>query len=304
MSAAEAPPRLRTVFCTSGGLYGALVLRRLSVCRQIEICAVVRSTRVLDRRSGFVRGAWAHLRRSGIAYTLYLWWATTVTDWLCALTGACMVPMRSTRVCRVLSTRDINGPEGRRFLADSAPDLVVSAFFNQRLEATTLQAPRLGCVNVHPSLLPDAKGVDPVFQALLSRSAQLGVTVHLMSPELDAGPILAQRSVEAPEGASLFASTALLFREGSKLLASAIDTVARGSAGRAQISAGDYQSWPTSQELRLWRAGGGALVRVADLLALLRGRSPCRPKPAGAIMGLKGYRERQPISGSAQGLSD
>ena len=55
--------RLRTVFCTCGGLFGALVLRRLRACDRLEICAVVRSTRVLDPKFGFLRGAAAQVRR-------------------------------------------------------------------------------------------------------------------------------------------------------------------------------------------------------------------------------------------------
>jgi methionyl-tRNA formyltransferase len=79
---ATAPPRLRTVFCTCGGLFGALVLRRLRASDRLEICGIIRSVRVLDPRFGFLRGALAQIRRSGVAYALYLWCTTTLTDWL------------------------------------------------------------------------------------------------------------------------------------------------------------------------------------------------------------------------------
>jgi hypothetical protein len=270
-----APARLRTVLCTCGGLYGALVLRRLRACDRLEICAVVRSTRVLDPRFGFLRGAAAQVRRSGIAYSLYLWCATTLADWLCALGGAGAVPHHSSapRVS-VLTTRNLNDAEGQRFLAKCAPDLLVSAFFNQRLDAATLAVPTRGCLNIHPSLLPDDKGVDPVFQAILRGAPELGVTVHFMSPELDAGRIVAQRSIERRAAWSVFEATAVLFREGAELLAAAIGPVECGATGSPQSGAGSYQSWPTSQELRNFRARRGVLVRIADLVRLMRGQLP------------------------------
>jgi len=86
------PPRLRTVLCTCGGLYGALVLRRLRACQSLEICAVIRSSRVIEPRFGFLRGAVEQIRRSGVTYALYLWCATTLADWLCSVAGIGAVP--------------------------------------------------------------------------------------------------------------------------------------------------------------------------------------------------------------------
>jgi methionyl-tRNA formyltransferase len=270
-AAESAGPRLRTVFCTSGGLYGALVLRRLRACDRLEVCGVIRSSRVLDPKFGFFRGALAQIRRSGLAYALYLWCATTLTDWLCAIAGIGAVPAHGAKPgLPVLTTRDINDADGLRFLAACAPDLLVSAFFNQRLHAPALALPKRGCLNIHPSLLPEAKGVDPVFQSLLHGVPPLGVTVHFMTPELDAGRIVAQRSIEGHAGSSVFAITALLFREGAELLAQALEHIATGATGSPQSGAGSYQSWPTRRELRSLRTRGGALLRFGDLVRLVR----------------------------------
>ena len=270
-AAESAGPRLRTVFCTSGGLYGALVLRRLRACHRLELCAVIRSSRVLDPKFGFFRGAVAQIRRSGIVYALYLWCATTLADWLCAIAGIGAVPTRGAKPgLPVLTTRDINDAEGLRFLTACAPDLLVSAFFNQRVHAPALALPKRGCLNIHPSLLPDAKGVDPVFQSLLHGVPPLGVTVHFMTPELDAGRIVAQRPIEGRAGSSVFAITALLFREGAELLVQALEPIATGATGSPQSGAGSYQSWPTRRELRSLRTRGGALLRLGDLVRLVR----------------------------------
>jgi methionyl-tRNA formyltransferase len=261
------------VLCTCGGLYGALVLRRLRASDRLEICGIIRSTRVLDPRFGFLRGALAQIRRSGLAYALYLWSTTTLTDWLCAVAGVGAVPMRTiARGIPVLTTRDINDAAGLRFLKTCAPDLLVSAFFNQRVGGAALELPKCGSVNIHPSLLPDAKGVDPVFQYLLRGMPILGVTVHFMSLDLDAGRILAQRSLVNRAESSVFETTALLFREGAELLVASIESIVGGEAGVLQEGAGNYQSWPTRRELRNFRALGGALLYFHDFVRLIRGR--------------------------------
>jgi methionyl-tRNA formyltransferase len=257
-------PRLRTVFCSSGGIAGAVVLERLAACERLEICAVVRSTRVLRPQYGFLRGALAQIRASGIAYPLYLFAATTLADGMRARRGRA-VPAASRPGLPVLATRDLNDAVGLKFLRDAAPDLLVSAFFNQRVHAPALAVPRVGCLNIHPSLLPAAKGVDPVFQCLLHGRPRIGVTVHEMTPELDAGSILAQSPVTIPEGASVLAATELVFAAGAALLVERIPALVAGERGRPQTEAGDYQSWPTPAQVRELKRRGVALWRWGDL---------------------------------------
>ncbi len=166
------------------------------------------------------------------------------------------------------TTRDINDLDSLRFLVDCKPDLLVSAFFDQRLQEAALAIPSHGCVNIHPSMLPSFKGVDPVLQARLQQ-AGLGVTVHHMTPRLDAGEILAQRSTAVREGASLFETTAVLFREGAELLETQIGRLDRRECGTPQDTPGSYQSWPSRAEVRALHALGGALIRFSDFRRVL-----------------------------------
>jgi methionyl-tRNA formyltransferase len=268
--AAARPRRLRVVYCTRGGLFGALVLHRLRACKQIEICAIVRSSRAFNARFGFLRGALAYVRRSGFAYSLYLLCATTLADVLCGFATICCVPTRARRGgIPVHTTRDINDPESLRLLVDCAPDLLVSAFFDQRLQEAVLAVPSRGCVNIHPSLLPSFKGVDPVLQARLHQ-AGVGVTVHYMTPLLDTGEILEQRSMPVREGASIFETTAALFHEGAELLVAQIGRLERRERGIPQAGPGCYQSWPGRTEIRALHARGGVLIRPSDFRRVLR----------------------------------
>ena len=256
---------MRVIYCTRGGLFGALVLNRLYACEEIEICGIVRSSRMFHPRLDAIRGALAYIRCSGISYALYLLCATTLADLLGGFGAAGHRPGSPP----VHTTRDINDPVSLRFVRECAPDLLVSAFFDQRLREDVLATPARGCINIHPSLLPDFKGVDPVLQARLHR-ADLGVTVHYMTPVLDQGAILAQRSLAHDPRASVFATTASLFDAGAELLVSQVERLERGDHGSPQRPGGSYQSWPTRAEVRALRAGGGALLRLADFKLLRR----------------------------------
>ena len=256
------------MLCTRGGLFGAQVLKTLSACERIELCGIVRSSRMFHASLGFSRGALAYVSRSGIAYSLYLWCATTLADALCGLARIGRVPMRTPPgSLPVHTTRNINDPGGLKFLDDCAPDLLISAFFDQRLQEAALAVPPSGCLNIHPSLLPLFKGVDPVLQARLA-AAPTGVSVHHMTSALDSGSIIAQRSLAIPASVSIFAATARLYREGAALLAETIDQVSCGRAATPQDAPGTYQSWPTRADIRALHARGGALMRLSDLKAI------------------------------------
>jgi len=254
------------VLCTSGGLYGALVLARLLRSPDVTLAGIVRSTRVLHPAYGWARGALAQLRRSGADYTLYLGLATTVTD----LAGTA-APLPSVAVAArrqripLHATRDINDQATGRFLAAQQPELLVSAFFNQKIGEAVCTMPTLGAVNIHPSLLPDFRGVDPVFFARLRGATELGVSLHRVTEAFDTGPILDQAVVAMPAGESLLAATARLFVRGAGCLIDSLPAIRAGAPGRPQSAGGRYDSWPTPDQVRAYRTRGGCLARVADL---------------------------------------
>lgn len=84
----------------------------------------------------------------------------------------------------------INTPEGLAILADLKPDLLVVAAYGQILSKAALEIPRLGCINLHASLLPRHRGASPIAHAILAGDAESGVSVIRMTPGLDAGEVL------------------------------------------------------------------------------------------------------------------
>lgn len=75
------------------------------------------------------------------------------------------------------------------------PDIVITAAFGQILPKSLLDAPPLGCINVHASLLPKYRGGAPIHQAIIDGEEKTGVTIMYMAEKLDAGDIITQRAI-------------------------------------------------------------------------------------------------------------
>ena len=94
-----------------------------------------------------------------------------------------------------------------------APDVMVVVAYGQILPRAVLQLPRLGCLNIHASLLPRWRGAAPIQRAILAGDASTGVTIMQMDEGLDTGPVLAMHPVpigDRDTSASLHARLAAL----------------------------------------------------------------------------------------------
>ncbi len=87
-----------------------------------------------------------------------------------------------------------DGEEQARFAALGA-DVAVVAAYGLILPPPILEAPRLGCINVHASLLPRWRGAAPIERAILAGDAVTGVTIMQMDEGLDTGPMLLKREL-------------------------------------------------------------------------------------------------------------
>lgn len=114
----------------------------------------------------------------------------------------------------------------RERLAAYQPDLMIVVAYGLILPNAVLNIPRLGCVNIHASLLPRWRGAAPIQRAILAGDAETGVDIMRMEAGLDTGPVLLEaRTPIAPRetGASLHDRLAQL---GAALLPQAVDGLA------------------------------------------------------------------------------
>ncbi len=103
----------------------------------------------------------------------------------------------------ILQPRSMRSTEAAEQLAALAPDAMVVAAYGFLLPAPILAIPRLGCINVHASILPRWRGAAPVHHAILAGDPRTGVSIMQMDAGLDTGPILATRTCTiAPDDTS------------------------------------------------------------------------------------------------------
>ncbi|MFI3307561.1 MAG: methionyl-tRNA formyltransferase [Mycoplasmatota bacterium] len=76
------------------------------------------------------------------------------------------------------------------------PDLIVTCAYGQILPKALLDIPRLGCINVHASLLPKLRGGAPIQRAIMKGHLKSGISIMYMDVKMDAGDIISQREVD------------------------------------------------------------------------------------------------------------
>ena len=92
--------------------------------------------------------------------------------------------------------QSVNAEDYLDHLRELAPDLIVVVSFGQILKEELLNLPRLGCLNVHASLLPAYRGASPIISAILNGETRTGVTFMRMDKGLDTGPVYQQFEME------------------------------------------------------------------------------------------------------------
>lgn len=95
----------------------------------------------------------------------------------------------------VLQPEKISGSKEMDQILSLNHDLIITAAFGQFLPTKLLEAPKLGAINVHASLLPKYRGGAPIHHAIIQGEQETGVTIMEMVKKMDAGAILAQRSI-------------------------------------------------------------------------------------------------------------
>lgn len=107
-------------------------------------------------------------------------------------------------------------------------DVAIVVAYGLLLPAAVLEAPRLGCINVHASLLPRWRGAAPIHRALLAGDAETGITIMQMDEGLDTGPMLLRRPVAITEEDTAQTLHDRLAELGAEALLEALDGLARG----------------------------------------------------------------------------
>jgi methionyl-tRNA formyltransferase len=118
----------------------------------------------------------------------------------------------------------------RAALVGWQPDVLVVVAYGLILPRAVLDLPRLGCVNIHASLLPRWRGAAPIQRAILAGDEQTGVSIMRIDVGLDTGPVFLERRVPIEPEATGGSLHDRLATEGAEALLQVLDCLAAGSA--------------------------------------------------------------------------
>ena len=114
------------------------------------------------------------------------------------------------------------------------PDLIVTCAYGQIIPKAILDYPRLGCINVHASLLPKLRGGAPIHKAIIDDYGTTGVTIMYMDVKMDSGDIISQREVKILDSDNLESLHDKLSEVGTSLLLDTLPSIIDGSNSRTK----------------------------------------------------------------------
>ncbi len=150
-----------------------------------------------------------------------------------------------------------------RAVKDLGPSLIVTAAYGKILPGALLDMPSLGCINLHPSLLPSYRGAAPVQRALMDACGETGVTVYFMDEGMDTGDIILQKKVSIHKGETAGELLSRLAKTGSAALMQALSRIKEGKAPRLPQDHRRATYAPVitrAEELIDWHLDGGQVA--------------------------------------------
>ncbi|SOC31736.1 methionyl-tRNA formyltransferase [Brochothrix thermosphacta] len=129
----------------------------------------------------------------------------------------------------VLQPEKLRTSEELETLINMDVDLLITAAYGQILPNSLLEAPRLGAINVHASLLPKLRGGAPIHYALIEGHKEAGVTIMYMAEKLDAGDMLSQSAIPIEEEDNVGKLFEKLSIVGADLLVETLPAILDGS---------------------------------------------------------------------------
>lgn len=270
---------MRIALLTLEAQANARAVRRFLAAHADEIVLVGLSDPYRAQAGGALGQTWRHLRRSGPRILPYLALNFALPGLVAILRRAGPEDIDRTplaRACRAraiaaVPVRDVNGEAFRDALAASGADLIVSFHFDQILTAETIAAAPLGGMNVHAGLLPLHRGPVPTIHALLDDPVRLGVSIHRLVPQIDAGSLLAQAEIADEPGLTALGAAARLHEAALPLLDRVLGEIAAGTATETALPVLPYRGFPSAAEMAALRRRGRRAAGIADLLALWSG---------------------------------
>lgn len=267
---------MRIALLTLEALASAAPVRRFIAENSERIALIALSDPYRPQTGGFISQTLKILRVSGLRIIPYL-----AANFVLPHLGRLFVYQpRSAAQYRIdqlaarwnipLTTEpDMNSAAFRAYLQNSGAEAILTFHCDQILTAETIGCLKFGGLNVHSALLPDHRGPAPTIHALLDLEPRFGVTIHRLSPRIDAGAMLAQAALDLRDLVSPLTAARLAHEQATNMLPALLEAIEAGTAIETELPLKPYCPFPSPEQLCVLSRLGRPLADWADVKAAL-----------------------------------
>jgi len=174
---------------------------------------------------------------------------------------------------QILPENAINSPDAIHRIRTIDPDLIVSIRYGGILREELISIPKFGVINLHSGKLPQYRGVMASFWAMLNGDSDLGTTLHfIVDSTIDTGAVISRTAAPIASDKSYLWNVLSLYPAGCGLI---IQTINAFEAGEEVVTeppseGGQYFSFPTDRELKLFKSRGYQLYDTDEVLEIAK----------------------------------
>jgi methionyl-tRNA formyltransferase len=248
---------------------------QLIQARPGEVVGIIRSDCLVYRKS-LPGGLWYLLRQTGLRFVgrkgLDLVQSRAMAIFFRLIRRPPKVPslreVKARHNIHVVGSKDVNDAETMTIIRGWQPDLVISIYLNQLIRRELIELPRLGCLNIHPALLPHNRGLFPYFWAMTNGDQETGVTLHWVDERFDTGDLLLQEVLPIDPDETMTSLQYKSAQVGGEMLIRGVELIEGGNPPHIpqDNSQATYYSWPRPADLRHFRRRGGDYGTVFELM--------------------------------------
>lgn len=140
----------------------------------------------------------------------------------------------------LLQPEKINSDDSVMKIQGLSPDLIVLIAYGQILSKNILRIPKQGCLNIHPSLLPDYRGSAPIQWTIIRGEEETGISFLFMTEKIDSGDIILQKKVKILPGETYQELSRRLSIQSAEMILDVIDSIKKGNYQKYLQPGGDY----------------------------------------------------------------
>ncbi len=239
-----------------------------------EATIIVGEQSAIVPKKSIAVGLMQYLRTAGFTYVLVHMCKTYIfvlSRFLLRFSNKTCAPFypywKQAPVRRISLNNSSSAPTIQR-IRSLKPDLILSLLSKEILPQSIIELPSAGCWNIHPSLLPQYKGVSPTFWVLADKARYTGVTLHAMDTGIDTGDIISQASIPLNAIDSEHKLYMHCMIQGFSLLQDALTKVLHGEPihTHKQTQGGNYYSLPNKQAIRAFKKNGYCFFNLKQFL--------------------------------------